>query len=178
MKFSQENIKGVFIIEPEPFMDERGVFRRHFCEKEFNDHEITAIVKQSNVSENKYKFTLRGFHYQVAPYSEGKTLSCLKGSIYDVVVDLRSESPSYMKWIAAELNEQNRKSIHVPPGCANAFLTLQDSSLIHYYCSESYNSQAERGIRYNDPSFRFVWPSKPLFISDKDLNHPDYISVA
>lgn len=174
MKFFKQFIPGVFIIEAEPFMDERGVFRRHFCEKEFNDNGITTTVKQSNISENKYKFTLRGFHYQVAPYGEGKTLSCLKGSIYDIVVDLRLESPTYMKWLAVELNEQNRKSIHVPPGCANAFLTLQDSSLIHYYCSESYNSQAERGIRYNDPSFQFLWPTKPLVISNKDLNHPDY----
>lgn len=176
MKFSQQSIPGVFIIEPEPYMDERGVFRRHFCEKEFIKQGITTNVKQANISENKYEFTLRGFHYQIPPYGEGKTLSCLKGSIYDVVVDLRPKSHTYMKWIAEELNEQNRKSIHVPPGCANAFLTLEDSSVIHYYCSEAYNPQAERGIRYDDPAFRFIWPSKPLIISDKDLNHPGYVS--
>ncbi len=174
MEFFEQQLNGVFIIEPEPFVDDRGVFRRHFCEQEFKEHKITSSVKQTNVSENKCKFTLRGFHYQLPPYGEGKTLSCLKGAIYDVVVDLRSESPTYMKWIAVELNDQNRKSLHVPPGCANAFLTLQDASLIHYYCSEVYTPQAERGIRYNDPVFHFAWPTEPLVISEKDLNQPDY----
>ncbi len=175
MKFHPQSIAGVFLIEPTPFKDDRGMFRRHFCEKEFAQHGIVTAVKQANVSENRYKHTLRGIHYQVAPYAEGKTLSCLKGRIYDIVVDLRKESPTYMKWISVELNEENRLAVHIAPGCANAFMTLEDNCLIHYYCSESYNQPFERGIRWNDPAFGFKWPAEPTVISDKDKNHPDYV---
>ena len=101
-------------------------------------------------------------------------MSCLKGAIYDVVVDLREHSPTYLKWIAVELDDTNRQSIHVAPGCANAFLTLKDDSIIQYYCSESYAPAHERGVRFDDPLFSFKWPRKPAFISDKDLNHPDF----
>jgi dTDP-4-dehydrorhamnose 3,5-epimerase len=176
MIFHKQILPGVFVIEPTPFTDERGVFRRHFCEKEFAEHGIVTDVKQSNVSENKYAYTLRGFHYQVPPYGEGKTLSCLKGKIYDIIVDVRPESPTYMKWVSFELSAENRKSIHIAPGCANCFLTLEDNCLIHYYCSQPYTSEAERGIRYNDPTFGFDWPVEPKIISDKDNSHPDYIS--
>jgi len=174
MKLYPQSISGVFLIEPTPFADERGVFRRHFCENEFSEYGIASIVKQSNVSENKFAYTLRGFHYQVPPFGEGKTLSCLKGKIYDIIVDLRPDSPTYKKWQSFELDDNNRYSIHIPPGCANAFLTLVDDCLIHYYCSESYHPQAERGIRYNDPAFGFVWPHEPKIISVKDQEHPDF----
>ena len=117
---------------------------------------------------------MRGFHYQERPYGEGKTLSCLKGKIYDIVVDLRSESPTYMDWVSFELNEDNRNSIHIPPGCANAFLTLENHSMIHYYCSYPYTPSKEHGIRYNDPSFNFEWPCEPAIISEKDSIHPNY----
>ena len=174
MKFNEQTIKGMFLIEPEPFADERGVFRRHFCKKEFTEHGIVADVAQCNVSENKFKHTLRGFHYQSPPYDEDKTLSCLRGSIYDIVVDLRPASATYLKWLSFELNENNRNSIHVPAGCANAFLTLKDNSLIHYYHAQSYQPGAERGIRYNDPFCKFKWPAKPRIISDKDKSWPDF----
>lgn len=175
MKFYEQNLPGVFVIEPEPFIDERGVFRRHFCEREFKAHNICFDIKQCNVSENKFRYTLRGIHYQMPPGGEAKTLTCFKGAIYDIVADLRPGSPTYLKWIAVELNEANRKSLHVPVGCANAFLTLRDDSLIFYYCSEFYNPGLEKGIRYNDPIFKFKWPAEPKFISEKDKNHPDFI---
>ncbi|MDO8492261.1 MAG: dTDP-4-dehydrorhamnose 3,5-epimerase family protein [bacterium] len=174
MKFLEQKIKGVFLIEPEPFVDERGMFRRHFCQKEFGAQGIVASVAQSNVSENKFRHTLRGFHYQSPPYGEDKTLSCLRGSIYDIVVDMRPNSPTYLKWLSFELNENNRNSIHIPRGCANAFLTLEDNSIIHYYHSQSYQPGAECGIRYNDPLFNFKWPAKPQVISDKDKNLSDF----
>ena len=174
MKFTELDLHGVFKIEAEPYEDERGAFRRHFCEKEFSDHGIVSNMKQSNVSENFYSHTLRGFHYQDDPFAEGKTLSCLKGVIYDVVVDLRSDSPTYMKWISIELSAKNRTSVHIAPGCANAFLTLEDNCLIHYYCSESYNPDYEKGIRFNDMAFNFSWPVEPKVVSFKDQNHPDY----
>jgi dTDP-4-dehydrorhamnose 3,5-epimerase len=176
MKFYKQKIQGVYLIEPTSFSDDRGVFRRHFCDSEFGEHGILTDVRQSNVSENRYAHTLRGFHYQTSPYSEGKTMSCLKGSMYDIIVDLRPESLTYMDWISFELNEDNRNSIHIPPGCANAFMTLEDKSLIHYYCSQSYNPEAEKGIRYNDLAFQFEWPFEPAVISEKDLHHPNYFN--
>jgi dTDP-4-dehydrorhamnose 3,5-epimerase len=174
MIFHEQKLPGVYIIEPEPFADDRGVFRRHFCDKEFAENGIVTDVRQSNISENKYAYTLRGFHYQTPPYGEGKTLSCLKGSIYDIIVDVRPGSPTYMQWISIELNEENRYSIHIAPGCANAFLTMEDNCLIHYYCSQPYTPEAECGFRYNDPVFKFEWPTEPAVISEKDLNHLDY----
>ena len=174
MKFIEQRIRGVYLIEPTPFSDERGVFRRHFCGKEFGQHGIADVVKQANVSENNYAYTLRWFHYQVSPYGEGKTLSCLKGSIYDIIVDLRKDSDTYMQWISFELNDINRQSIHIAPGCANAFLTLEDNCLIQYYCSEEYKPESERGIRFNDPVFNFKWPHQPKVISEKDNSHPDF----
>ena len=116
MKFTELELPGVFRIEAEPFEDERGAFRRHFCEKEFSEHGIVSNMKQSNVSENFFSQTLRGFHYQEEPYAEGKTLSCLKGSIYDIVVDLRPDSKTYMQWISIELSAKNRTSVHIAPG--------------------------------------------------------------
>jgi dTDP-4-dehydrorhamnose 3,5-epimerase len=174
MKFHEQKLAGVFLIEPSPFKDDRGVFRRHFCDHEFSEQDIVTDVRQSNVSENNYAHTLRGFHYQTPPFGEGKTLSCLKGRIYDIIVDLRQESKTYMQWVYFELNEKNRCSIHIAPGCANAFLTLEDQCLIHYYCSQPYTPSAERGVRYNDPAFGFEWPFDPAVISEKDLNHPDF----
>lgn len=174
MKFHKQKIKGVYLIEPESFVDDRGVFRRHFDFNEFRAHSISPRVVQANVSENKYKYTLRGFHYQTYPYGEGKTLSCIKGAIYDIVADLRPNSPTYLKWISFKLDENNRFSIHIPPGCTNAFLTLKNASIIHYYCSQFYTQEAEKGVRFDDPLFKFKWPHKPKVISDKDKNHPDF----
>lgn len=174
MKFYEQKLAGVYLIEPEPFADPRGMFRRHFCEQEFSDHGIVTDVKQCSISENNFSYTLRGFHYQIPPYGEGKTVSCLKGSIFDIIVDLRPDSPTYMEWVDFDLNEENRRSIHIAPGCANAFLTLEQNCIIHYYCSQPYTPNAERSIRYNDPAFQFVWPHMPEVISDKDKNCPDY----
>ena len=175
MKFEELEIKGAFLIHAEPFQDERGIFRRNFCEKEFDEHGISSIVTQANISENNYKHTLRGFHYQVSPYGEGKTMTILKGCIYDIIVDLRRESDTYLKWISLNLSSNMRTSFHVPPGCANAFLTMENETLVQYYCSCSYNPESERGLRYNDPLFQFTWPiDTPKHISDKDASWPDY----
>ena len=174
MRFTETKIKGCFMIEPEPFVDERGMFRRHFCQKEFSAQGITTDVKQCNVSENKKQYTLRGFHYQHDPHGEGKTLSCFRGSAYDVVVDLRPDSPTYLQWFGVELTEEKRNAVHVPVGCANAFLTLEDNTVIHYYCSESYHPNSEAGIRYNDLKFNVQWPHEPIAISKKDQSWPDF----
>lgn len=174
MKIIEQDIKGVWIIEGEPSRDERGAFRRHFCVNEFKKNGLDSRVAQANLSENFKKFTLRGFHYQIYPFEESKTISCIMGSIYDVVVDLRPKSKSLLKWAAFELESDKNQSLHVPAGCANAYLTLTDKTLIHYYMSEFYNPESCRGVRYNDPFFKFIWPAKPLIISEKDRNYPDF----
>jgi len=174
LKFEKHEIQGVYLIKPELFSDSRGKFRRHFDLDQFMAEGIESKIINANISENPNKFTLSGFHYQIGEYAEAKTLSCLVGEIYDVVVDLRPNSPTYKQWISFYLNSENRFSIHVPAGCANAFLTTTENSLIHYYVSNSYQPEYEKGIRYDDPSFSFNWPNPPVYISDKDLNHPNY----
>lgn len=174
MIFHKQKISGVFIIEPESYLDQRGLLRRHFCQQEFDKQGIKMNVKQCNISENKRRHTLRGFHYQLPPYGENKILSCIKGAIFDVVFDLREDSDSYLKWISFELTEENRLSLYLPKGCANAYLTLKDNTWIFYYHSEFYTPIAESGIRYNDPLLKVKWPVKPTVISEKDKNYPDF----
>jgi len=158
--------------------DERGVFRRHFCSVEFAAYGIETRVMQGNVSENLHLHTLRGFHYQLAPHAEGKTISCFSGAIYDIVVDLRLESKSFLHWIAVSLNAKNRSSLHIPPGCANAYLTIEPNTIVHYYMSEFYAPDSYRGFHYNDTSFKFVWPAEPRLISDRDRNLPAFDRTA
>lgn len=171
MKFLKQKIKGVFLIKPEPFKDKRGMFRRHFCKKELKKFDIDTSVQQANISENPKKGTLRGFHYQKKPHQEAKTISCLKGSFFDVIIDLRKNSSTYKKWQSFVITEKNRFSLHIPKGCANAFLTLENNTLIHYYCSNSYNPKFESGVLFNDPALKIKWPFKPIHISEKDKSH-------
>ena len=174
MKFVELEIPGVWLIEPEPFVDDRGVFRRHFCQKEFDERGIESRICQTNISENWVKYSLRGFHYQIKPYGECKTISCLQGAVYDIVVDLRPESQSFLRWLSVEIDSKNHLSLHVPAGCANAYLTLEDQTMIHYYMSEFYHPESYRGFRYNDPLFNFVWPAEPKVISEKDRNFSNF----
>ncbi len=174
MIFLKQKIKDVFIIKKEPFEDKRGSFRRNFCKKEFKKFNLNTEIKQTNISVNHKKGTLRGFHYQVSPYGENKTITCISGKIYDIVVDLRKKSKTYLQWQSFELSGKNKESIVVPKGCANAFLSLEKNTILHYFSSQYYSPKHERGIRFNDPFFNFKWPNKIISISDKDLNHPDY----
>ena len=174
MKFSEQKLEGVYLIESEPYKDERGMLRRHFCQNEFADFGLMTKIKQNNVSENKKKYTLRGFHFQSPPHGENKVISCIKGGIYDIVVDLREKSDTHLQWQSFDLTEENRLSLYVPIGCANAYLTLQDNTWILYYHSEFYTPEEENSIRYNDSLFKFKWPAEPKVISDKDLNILDW----
>ena len=174
MKCLNQEIEGVKIIEHEPFIDNRGVFTRIYCEKQFEEFGIEKKISQMNLSFNKYEYTLRGFHYQEEPHGEDKTMKCIAGAIYDIVVDLRKDSNTYLQWISFEFTEKDSVSLYVPKGCANAFLTLKPNTLMHYNSSNAYSPSNEKGIRYNDPLFNFKWKSEPKVISEKDLNHLDY----
>ena len=174
MKFVELALPGVWILEPEMVVDDRGVFRRTFCAKEFANHGLATTAVQGNVSENPHAGTLRGFHYQVPPHQEAKTLLCVTGSLYDIVVDLRPGSPTFLQWVSLELSAVNRRSLHVPAGCANAWLTTAADTTVHYYMSAAYEANADRGLRFDDPYFRFTWPSAPVKISAKDAAFPDF----
>jgi dTDP-4-dehydrorhamnose 3,5-epimerase len=172
MIFHEQKLPGVFLVEPEPYADQRGLLRRHFCQREFSEAGLMVDIRQCNVSENRSRHTLRGFHYQLPPHGENKLLSCMKGAVHDIVVDLRRRSETFLKWQSFQLTEENRLSLYVPVGCANAYLTLRDDTWVFYYHSEFYTPGAEGGIRYDDPLFDFDWPVKPEVISDKDLSIP------
>lgn len=174
MKFIELGLRGVWLIEPDVFADERGVFFRDFCADEFAAHGLAPAAVQGNVSGNTHAGTLRGFHYQAGRFAEAKTLSCATGAIYDIVVDLRRDSPTFMKWIPVEMSAADRRSLHVPAGCANAWMTTAPDTTLHYYMSERYSPESYRGFRYNDPSFGFRWPGEPKVISEKDRTHPDF----
>ena len=176
MKFEELKLKGVFLIHAEGFEDERGIFRRNFCKKEFENYGITSNVAQTNISENNFMYTLRGFHYQISPSNESKVISCITGALYNVVIDLREESSTYHQWIALEISEITKESIYVPAGCANAFLTMSENTIVHYYMGDSFSPDTYHGIRYNDPMFSVDWPCEPKIISEKDLNISDYLS--
>lgn len=174
MNFISQSISDLKLIIPDLHEDERGVFRRSFCIEEFKKNQIDFKVFQGNISENFKKHTMRGFHYQKAPIKESKIISCVTGSLFNVVIDLRKTSKTYLKTVSLEISSVRRESIYVPPGCANAFLTLSDNTIVHYYMGDSFSSESYFGIRYNDPMFSIDWPFEPKVISEKDLNIPDF----
>ena len=174
MKFTELGLPGVWLIEPVVHSDERGAFRRHFCSEEFAAHGLAHETPQCNISENLQLGTLRGFHYQAGRSAEAKTLSCMTGALYDIVVDLRPESPAFMQWISVSISSEDRRSIHLPVGCANGWITTAPNTMVHYYMSHVYDPVSVRGFRYNDPAFDFRWPMEPAVITEKDLNYPNF----
>jgi dTDP-4-dehydrorhamnose 3,5-epimerase len=174
MIFTETKIKGVYIIEPELLTDERGFFARSFCKEEFQKYGLETDIVQCNISCNKKKGTLRGMHYQVPPYEEEKIVSCTKGSIYDVVVDLRRESSTYCQWVATELSKKNFKLVYIPKGCAHGFQTLEDDAMVYYQMTEFFHPECTRGVRWDDPVFKIDWPIiQKMIISEKDRNNKD-----
>lgn len=175
MKFVSQKISGHFLIVPDLHQDERGVFRRSYCKDEFAQQGIDFNVKQGNISENFKKHTLRGFHYQLSPSNESKIITCVTGALYNVVLDLRKQSSTYKQWVAHEISSDKRESLYVPSGCANAFLTMESNTIVHYYMGDLFSPNTYSGIRYNDPEFAVEWPCEPEIITEKDLNLPDFI---
>jgi len=174
MIFNETFLKGSFVIEIEKNIDNRGFFGRAFCETEFSEHGLSSRFVQSNVSVNFKAGTLRGLHYQLPPFSETKLVRCVKGSIYDVILDIRPQSDTYGQYFGVELNDENCKMLYVPEGFAHSFITLKDNSEVLYFVSKQYNRESERGIRYNDKRFNIEWPCSISVISDKDSKWPDF----
>ena len=174
MIFRETTLPGAYQIELERNEDERGFFARSWCQREFGELNLEPCVVQCNISFNKYKGTLRGMHYQTAPHTEAKLVRCTRGALYDVIIDLRRNSPTYLKWYSAELTAENRIAFYVPKGFAHGFQTLVDDTEVFYQMSEFYAPEASGGIRWNDPLIKIQWPEAPTTVSSKDQVYPDY----
>lgn len=174
MKFIETPLKGAFVIDLEKREDERGFFARAWCQNEFESHGIYQLPVQTNISYSKSAGTIRGMHYQAAPHQESKLMRCINGSIYDVIIDLRKNSPTYKQWFGIELNDQNRTMLFVPEDFAHGFLALKDNSEVIYQVSAFYNAESERIIRFNDPFFNIQWPIEVTVVSEKDITTPNF----
>jgi dTDP-4-dehydrorhamnose 3,5-epimerase len=174
MNFRQTPLQGAYTVEIEKRGDERGFFARVFCENEFTQAELVPKFVQVNNSLSAKKGTLRGMHFQLPPRAEVKLVRCVRGTLWDAIVDLRPDSPSFGKWFGAELNAENRLMMYVPRGFAHAILTLADDTEALYLVSEFYDPEQERGLRWNDPKFNIGWPIEPSEISPKDAKWPDF----
>jgi dTDP-4-dehydrorhamnose 3,5-epimerase len=174
MKYIETPLSGLYVIELEKREDARGFFARFFDDKEFDGRGLKNIIVQANTSFSVKKGTMRGMHFQKAPHAETKFIRCIKGSIYDVAIDLRPESPTHKQWFGIELSADNRRHLFVPQGFAHGFVTLEDDSEVIYLVSEYYTPDAEGGVRFDDPAFNIKWPVRITEASDKDKSWPDY----
>jgi dTDP-4-dehydrorhamnose 3,5-epimerase len=174
MIFKSTELSGAYVIEPERFQDPRGYFARTFCEKEFATHGLETQVSQCSISFNCKKGTLRGMHYQLAPFEEVKVVRCNRGAILDVIIDLRPDSSSFKRHIAVRLDEENGKMVYVPAGCAHGFQTLENDTEVFYQMSQVHSAEHARGVRWNDPVFGIHWPEDSRTILERDQNYPDF----
>jgi dTDP-4-dehydrorhamnose 3,5-epimerase len=174
MVFQDTGLAGAFVIELDKIHDERGFFARSWCTTEFAEHGLNGRLVQCNVSRNSARGTLRGMHYQAPPHEEAKLVRCTMGAIYDVIVDMRPSSTSYLQSFGAELSAENHRALYVPEGFAHGFLTLTDQSEVCYQMSEFYAPQAARGLRWNDPLLAIAWPEPVAVISERDRTYPDF----
>ena len=172
MIFTETKLAGSYIIEPEPRLDERGWFARYFCKEEFEKIGHTKEWVQMNHSFTNFKGSIRGMHFQVAPYKEIKMLRCIAGAVYDVIIDLRKDSATFLEWTGVELSAANRKMLYIPEGFAHGFQCLEDNCELTYHHSAFYQPGAEAGIRYNDPLINIEWPLPLTVISPRDEQHP------
>ena len=175
MKFTETKLKGAYIIEMEPIKDDRGFFARSFCKEEFEKLGLNPEIVQCNISYNKKAGTLRGMHFQREPYGETKIVSCTKGAIYDVILDLRENSETYYKWKAVELTETNCKMLYIPEGFAHGFQALVNDTIVYYQMGNYYNPEYADGVRWDNPAFNIKWPfCESRIISEKDKNYIEF----
>lgn len=178
MIFQEAALKGVFIVEMEKHADARGFFARTFCPDEFARAGIPFQPAQSSVSHNTAARTLRGMHYQAAPFAETKLVRVTRGAAFDVVVDLRADSPTFRQWTGVELTAENGRAIFIPEGFAHGFLTLGPDTDVLYQIAPRFTPGHDRGVRWNDPAFGIEWPSEPAVISERDAGYGDFPSLA
>lgn len=174
MKFEETHLNGAYVIDLEKFGDDRGFFARAFCSREFEAQGLTTGFVQVNDSLSAQKGTLRGMHYQIGEDAETKLVRCIKGALYDIILDMRPDSPTFGDHFGVELSATNRKMLYVPKGFAHSFITLEDDTEAFYFVDAFYAPDAERGVRWNDPKFGVEWPVEPVVISDKDASWPDF----
>jgi dTDP-4-dehydrorhamnose 3,5-epimerase len=174
MKFAPTSVQGAFVIDVDRIGDSRGYFGRLWCARELSEMGLTARIQQSNVGFSPNKGTLRGLHYQLPPHEEVKIVRCTRGRVFDVVLDIRRDSPTFRQWFGIELDPDNGSMLYVPKGCATGYLTLEDNSEIYYHTSESYAPSAATGVRYDDPMFGIQWPGEITILSENDKNWPDF----
>lgn len=172
MRFTETDIAGAKVIDPSPHQDDRGRFMRAWCAREFTEHGINFVPVQANMGFSVRKGTTRGMHYQEAPALEAKLVRCTRGTIFDVVLDLRPESPSHGKWYGTELSAENGRMLYLPEGCAHGYQTLEEGTEMHYMTSAYYTPGAVRGVRFDDPAFRIQWPLDATVVSEQDCNWP------
>jgi dTDP-4-dehydrorhamnose 3,5-epimerase len=171
---SSTPIYGAWLIDLDRKEDERGWFARTWCRRESEAHALNVDWVQYNLSFNRRKGTLRGMHYQAAPHGEAKLVRCISGSIHDVIVDLRTHSPTYRQIFGTLLTSENRRSLFIPEGCAHGFLTLEENTEVFYHMSQFFVPEAARGFRWNDPFFHIEWPDEIHVISERDRMYPDF----
>ena len=174
MKFNKTKLEGAYTIELDRIGDDRGFFARLFCAKEFSKAGLIDSFVQINNSLTKDKGTLRGMHYQLPPSAEVKVVRCIQGALFDIILDLRPDSPTFCEWYGDTLSAENRRMMYVPKGFAHGFITLEENTEAFYLAGAPYAAEQERGIRYNDPKFNIDWPVEPKIISEKDANWPDF----
>jgi dTDP-4-dehydrorhamnose 3,5-epimerase len=175
MIFAETKLKGAFVIEPEMIEDERGFFARTWSRREFAEYGLNSNLAECNISFNKKRSTLRGMHYQIAPYRQAKLVRCAAGSIYDVIIDLRKESDTFRQWVAVELSAENRLMVYVPEEFAHGFQTLEDNAEVVYLMSEVYDPASARGVRWDDALFSIEWPAAERTIISRDRMYPDFL---
>ena len=174
MQFIETPIAGAYLITPELVSDNRGFFVRTFDSEIFRKQGLVADFPQHSIAFNLKNRTLRGLHYQHAPYAETKLVRCVNGEIYDVLLDIRPESPSFMNWHAVTLSAASLNTLYIPAGCAHGYLTLKNESLVEYLMDKPYVPASARGVRYDDPLFSIDWPDSPVVISERDKNYPNF----
>jgi dTDP-4-dehydrorhamnose 3,5-epimerase len=174
MFFKKTKLGGVVEVHLDRKTDERGFFARSWCRTEFEEAGLDSRLVQCSISYNERRGTLRGMHYQAAPFAEVKLVRCTQGAICDVILDLRAESPTFKQWVAVTLSSENRNMVYIPDGCAHGFLTLADDTEIFYQMSEYFHPEVARGVRWDDPAFGIEWPEKVAVISERDRTLPDF----
>lgn len=176
MIFGPTPLIGAVTVELERREDERGFFARSFCRREFEAQGFDPCVAQCNVSFNRRRGTLRGMHWQEAPHGESKLVRVTGGALWDVIVDLRPDSPTFRCWFGVELTAENRRALYIPPGFAHGFQTLANDVEVFYQMSTFYVPEAQRGVRWDDPAFGIEWPIRPPFLSERDATYPDFVA--